>query len=42
MKSVSIDQGETVAKGLNGELIVIKNGGHLNGSSGWFKFKRLK
>ncbi len=34
-KSVSVDQGEFLAKELNAELIIIKNGGHLNGSSGW-------
>ena len=34
-KNVSFDQGETLAKELNGKLIKIKNGGHLNGSSGW-------
>lgn len=34
-RNVSVDQGETLAKELNGKLIIIKNGGHLNGSSGW-------
>lgn len=35
-RSVSLDQGETLAEKLNSEIIVIKNGGHLNGSAGWF------
>jgi len=35
-RSVSLKQGETSAKELNGELIIVRNGGHLNGSSGWF------
>ena len=34
-RNVSVDQGETLAKELSGKLIIIKNGGHLNGSSGW-------
>lgn len=34
---VSFEQGEYLAKELKGELIEIKNGGHLNGSSGWVK-----
>lgn len=34
-RSVSVDQGEAVAKELKAELVIIKNGGHLNGSSGW-------
>lgn len=34
-QNVSVDQGETLAKELDAELIIIKNGGHLNGSSGW-------
>ena len=36
-RNVSLDQGESAAENLNGELIIIKNGGYLNGSSGWFK-----
>ncbi len=35
-KSVSFEQGEFLAKELKGKLIPIKNGGHLNGSSGWY------
>lgn len=35
-RSVSMEQGEMLAKKLNGKLIIIKNGGHLNGASGWF------
>ena len=34
-RNVSVDQGEILAKELSGKLIIIKNGGHLNGSSGW-------
>ena len=34
-RNVSFDQGETLAKELQAKLIVVKNGGHLNGSSGW-------
>ena len=29
-------QAQFLAKVLNGTLILIKNGGHLNGSAGWF------
>lgn len=36
-KAVSSDQGVALAKALNAKLILIQNGGHLNGSSGWFK-----
>lgn len=34
-RSVSVEQGEVIAKELKASLTVIKNGGHLNGSSGW-------
>ena len=34
--AVSVDQGQFLAKELDGELIIIKKGGHLNGSSGWY------
>lgn len=34
-QNVSFEQGEFLAKELKGKLIEIKNGGHLNGSSGW-------
>ncbi len=34
-ESVSVEQGVNMAKELKAELIIIKNGGHLNGSSGW-------
>lgn len=34
-QSVSFDQGEALTKELGANLIAIKNGGHLNGSSGW-------
>ena len=33
-RSVSVDQGETLAKELAGKLVIVKNGGHLNGGSG--------
>lgn len=36
-RAVSSDQGVALAEALNGTLIMIKNGGHLNGSSGWLK-----
>jgi predicted alpha/beta hydrolase family esterase len=32
---VPLEEGKTLAKELKAKLIVIKNGGHLNGSSGW-------
>jgi predicted alpha/beta hydrolase family esterase len=32
---VPLAQGETLAKALGTELIVVPNGGHLNGRSGW-------
>ena len=32
---VPVINAEITAKKLNGELILVKNGGHLNGSSGW-------
>jgi predicted alpha/beta hydrolase family esterase len=34
---VPFSDAEMLAKELNGKLVVIKNGGHLNGSSGWLK-----
>lgn len=33
--NVPLNNAETLSKGLNGELIIVKNGGHLNGSAGW-------
>lgn len=33
--NVPLSNAETLAKELGGELIIVKNGGHLNGSSGW-------
>ena len=35
-QNVPLSHAESLAKKLNGELIIIKNGGHLNGSAGWF------
>lgn len=32
---VPLSNAQLLAKELNGELILVKNGGHLNGSSGW-------
>ncbi len=32
---VPVSNATTLSKELNGELIIIKNGGHLNGSAGW-------
>lgn len=32
---VPLDNAEFLAKELNGELIIVKNGGHLNSSAGW-------
>jgi predicted alpha/beta hydrolase family esterase len=34
--SVPLDNAKNLCKELNGDLVVIKNGGHLNGSSGCF------
>lgn len=36
-KAVSPDQGTALAEALDAKLVIVKNGGHLNGSSGWFK-----
>jgi hypothetical protein len=36
-QSVSLDQGKYLAKELRGKLVVIRKGGHLNGSAGWYK-----
>ncbi len=33
--NVPLNNAETLSKELNGELVVVKNGGHLNGSAGW-------
>lgn len=33
--NVPVSNAETLARELQGELIIVKNGGHLNGSSGW-------
>ncbi len=35
--NVPLDNAKFLSQKLNGELIVVKNGGHLNGSAGWFK-----
>lgn len=35
--AVSVEQGEYLAKQLKGKIIIIEKGGHLNGSSGWYK-----
>lgn len=35
--AVSFEQGKYLAEQLKGELITIEKGGHLNGSSGWYK-----
>ncbi len=34
---VSFDHAENLSKNLGAQITVIKNGGHLNGSSGWLK-----
>lgn len=34
---VPLDNAKFLSQKLNGKLIVVKNGGHLNGSAGWFK-----
>lgn len=39
-RSVSVEQGEFLANALGVELVLIKNGGHLNGSSGWNSLPR--
>lgn len=36
-KLVSPDQAAGLAEALDAKLVMIKNGGHLNGSAGWFK-----
>lgn len=36
-RMVSFEQGEYLSEALKSKLVVIKNGGHLNGSSGWHK-----
>ncbi len=35
--AVSVDQGEYLARQLRGKFVIIKKGGHLNGSAGWYK-----
>lgn len=35
--AVPFEQGEELSRNLSCELISIKNGGHLNGSSGWYE-----
>lgn len=34
-RSVSVEQGRVLAEELKAELVIVKNGGHLNGSAGW-------
>jgi len=34
--NVPLNNAETLSKELGGELMIVKNGGHLNGSAGWF------
>jgi len=34
---VSFSNAETLSRELGGELMVVKNGGHLNGSAGWLE-----
>ncbi len=41
-KSVSADQGKTLARELGAKLVLIKNGGHLNGSAGWHKLPQCR
>ena len=36
-RNVPVANAEFLSQNLSGELIVVKNGGHLNGSSGWFE-----
>ncbi len=35
--NVPLNNAKFLSQNLNGELIVVENGGHLNGSAGWFK-----
>jgi len=35
--AVPVHNAETLSKELEGELIIIKKGGHLNGSAGWYE-----
>ncbi len=34
--NVPLNNTEILSKELDGELMIVKNGGHLNGSAGWF------
>ncbi len=34
---VALEDAESFSKELNGDLIIVKNGGHLNGGAGWFQ-----
>jgi len=36
-QNVPIDNAKFLSQKLNDELIIVENGGHLNGSDGWFK-----
>ncbi len=36
-RAVPVEQGIRLSQELVGRLIIIKNGGHLNGSSGWYR-----
>lgn len=35
--NVALDNAKFLSQKLNGELIIVENGGHLNGSAGWFQ-----
>jgi len=35
--NVPLDNAKFLSQKLNGELTIVENGGHLNGSAGWFK-----
>ena len=34
---VPLDNAKFLSNNLNGELVIVQNGGHLNGSAGWYK-----
>lgn len=38
---VSLKEGELIARELSCKLILVPNGGHLNGSSGWYQLPQL-
>lgn len=35
--NIPLDNAKFLSQNINGELIIVEKGGHLNGSAGWFK-----